>query len=1284
MIRFSQTDKGSCLFILYASCLILMMMSNDIIAKDMKSYPLPKGIVRNDGQYPSSVFGYARNGNATIWFDQSGMVIDVKAGEKGHVFRINTPSIANAKPRFEKSIFATNVMHGEKHSFKERVYSRMSLQSGNQSPLMIHEIDGQFWTWKIHSESGTSLGFSIEGADSISIDNQKGMLTLHCTLGSIAIPTPLWRQGESYVQTMVLRKEDGSLVCKRGIKYSERILNVPVLFVSFIGGTTTEKIQSLALDKEGNIYVLGETESVDYPMSSGAYTNPQAIPIDVFVAKFDSTGKNVIYSSRIGGARPEKALAITVDESGCVYATGSTTSNDFPTTNNSIQPTKQAFDEDVFVIKLSADGSQLLYGTYLTGMTTDIAHAIALDSSKHIVIAGTTGILSRNPHTFPKTVNAYDTSFNGGALDAFIAIIDPAGNGLNDLKVSTLLGGNQIDIAYAITIARNGNIIIGGETSSDSIFPVSQGALQSTLTKSSDGFIAIFSPNADSLLYSTYLGGSGYDRITSLVYDETSNTIFFAGFTNSSGIADQSDPNPVKFPVTVGAFDTTYNGGVYDGFVGKFEPLPGSMLKYSTFIGGSAEDFVTGLGVDVCSAPYLTGTTSSSDFPITDDASDSIIGKSEGFVAKLNALANVLVFSTFLGDADEDESNAIIVDGSGAIFIAGSTNASTFPGSSQSTKSKDGFLAKIQVGILPLKPVIEHIGELTFCKGDSVILDASSRNLISYEWRRNGMQIPGANSARLIVRESGIYTVDVADASGCTGSESIQVTSFERPGMTVDPVVVICTNDTTQIKVQTTDSLSVILWSPAIGLSCTDCLNPFAFPVVNTVYTLTTIDTNGCSRNDTVRVYVIDSTALLTEDVKDTITICPNRATTMLFPIRNTSVVDLQLNIISFDSPSLSAKDTVFIVPADSSILIPIEFSGVSNIGPKQYGVNFIDPCGAVKYASCMIDVQKPNFTYLLDTVSEICRTKIVEQIITIRNRNALKGMIGIISTDDRIEFSRSTLLMNPNVLDSISLRFSSDRVGLIPISLYFKHECGDIDTITWNVNVVSNPFAISWIPDSSSKKSGESFVKSFSISNQALRALDSNSTFTIGIMHEYSTLHIDSATSNDCVIQMRKVGDSTLLHYSQCKNTAELITNINFRSVIGETLTPWFSITSFSSDDSCIDPILENVHDTLNMDAYGCELTTLSIGKSTAQLLSVVVSPDNSQLHVRYDLKESMPIGVKCINAVGKISHVMQDIKDVGMHELVIPLKDMTSGVHALHFEAGQYVASSLFLILE
>jgi hypothetical protein len=376
-----------------------------------------------------------------------------------------------------------------------------------------------------------------------------------------------------------------------------------------------KSINAIALDQQGSIYVLGDTETPDFPITTGAYDSPNPSPKDLFIAKFDSTGKKIVYSARIGGSKLEKGTALVVDSLGQACITGSTTSTDFPSSANSFQPVKTLPDEDVFIAKVNASGSALIYGTFLSGMTTDIAHGIALDSKGDIYVTGATGILSKSPHTFPKTNGSYDTSYNGGALDAFIAKINPGNNGKADLKFSTVLGGDDIDIAYKIAIAKNGQIIIAGETASSSLFPISSGAIQSTNKGNSDGFVAMLTPNADDLLYSTYIGGSGYDRITGVMFDELSQSVFYAGYTNSSGIPEAGNPNPIQFPITPGAFDTTYNGGSYDGFIGKFEPKAGSTLKFSSFIGGSGDDYVTGIGVDVCAAPYVTGNTTSSDFP---------------------------------------------------------------------------------------------------------------------------------------------------------------------------------------------------------------------------------------------------------------------------------------------------------------------------------------------------------------------------------------------------------------------------------------------------------------------------------------------------------------------------------------------------------------------------------------------------------------------------------------------------------------------------------------------
>ena len=1285
MVRFPKAGPGSILFFLLQACTLLSVMIQDIIAKDINTYPIPKGIVRNQGQYPSSVFGYVRNANAVLWFDTSGILIDVHSGIKRHIFHVKPILSREIHVDFNKVVHRINVIDGKGTPTQETIYSEFEIKDDQSKVLMKHEFSDQHWKWIMPHSSKPSMSFKIEGAEKIDIDNTKGVITLYSGDISYSVDAPLIQKGNEFVKSAIRLDDTESLICTIPEKSGEDLLNVPILFTSFIGGGMSESINAIALDQQGSIYVLGDTETPDFPITTGAYDSPNPSPKDLFIAKFDSIGKKILYSARIGGSKLEKGTALVVDSLGQACITGSTTSTDFPSSANSFQPVKILPDEDVFIAKVNASGSALIYGTFLSGMTTDIAHGIALDNKGDIYVTGATGILSKSPHTFPKTIGSYDTSYNGGALDVFIAKINPGNNGKADLKFSTVLGGDDIDIAYKIVIAKNGQIIIGGETASSSLFPISSGAIQSTNKGNSDGFVAMLTPNADDVLYSTYIGGSGYDRITGVMFDELSQSVFYAGYTNSSGIPETGNPNPIQFPITPGAFDTSYNGGSYDGFIGKFEPKAGSSLKFSSFIGGSGNDYITGIGVDVCAAPYVTGNTTSSDFPITDDASDSTNKKTEAFVSKLNALANVLVFSSYFGNEEDDQSNAIVVDGSGAIFIGGSTTGSKIPGSNLSTNARDGYITKIQVGILPLKPIIERKGELSFCKGDSVILDASSRNLTAYQWKKNAGIIPGANTPVLIVKESGVYTVDVADASGCTGSESVSVIAFDRPGLTLDPIVVICPNDTIQLSAKTIDSLSSIQWMPSIGLSCNDCLNPFAFPKVNTVYTLTTIDTNGCSRTDTVKVFVIDSTVISVQDINDTITICQNTKQLIRFPIRNSSEVDLTIDIVSFSDTLLSSSVKRIIIAADSTFYIPIEFAGRTEIGPKLYGVNIADYCGRMKYVECIIDVQIPRFTYTYDSTSDICKTNVIQKKIFIKNANALSGNLEISASDARMQFSQTSLLAKSRGVDSILISFSSDTIGLFPITIRFKHECGNIDSIIWKVNVISNPFAIEWKSDTTYKKSGMSFIKGISIVNQSNKQLAPSTIFDIGLMHEYSVLNIDSVLSDDCTVQLRKDGDTTFLRYLNCKNIPEINANVYFSSVIGETLKPWVNIVSFSSEDPCIDPILLNTSDSIELDSYGCELTTLSIGRANAQLLSVALSKDQSRLSIAYEIKEKMSIDIHCISTVGQtVESIHVSEKEAGMHELTIPVNGLPSGVYALHFGAGRYSASSLFMIME
>jgi len=1279
MVRPIISVMRICLLGMFSMYMLSCLTHIELTAREAQNYHIPKGIVLNAGQYPSSVYGYAHIGNSIIWIDHQGLLIDLSSA--GQVIRLK---YKGERLDIIKGLIIQerNVISKDKES-KEYILRDISLMSNDGKSISTFALVESGMQWTLNDLDSE---WSIEGADSTFYEEAKSMIHIYAGSMQFVIHTPCAiNKAGQLLQTQLSTTTHGTFQFSVNEQKGEQVQGVPILFSTILGGSAAEAINAITLDQKGNIYVLGETDSPDYPVSTGAYTSPNAIPKDIFIAKFDSTGSNIIYSSRIGGDQTELGTSIAVDNLGQVCVAGSTTSKNFPSTSTAFQPNKLFPNEDVFAIKVNAAGNALVYGTFMIGMTTDIAHAITVDEKGDMYLTGATGILSKNPHTFPKTANAYDTTYNGGSYDVFVAKLNPAGKGNQDLQFCTLIGGNEVDIAYKIALAKNGDIIVAGETSSNSLFPISTNSVQNAFNGVSDGFVAILSPKGDSLKYSTLIGGSGYERITGLVFDEQSQNVFFAGYTNSSGIADISDPTPIMFPVTKNAYDTVYNGGIYDGFIGKLDPFSGNALRYASFIGGNGDDYVMGLGVDVCAAPYVTGSTNSLDYPITEDASDTTIKKIEGFITKFNALGNVLVFSSFIGNDDEDQLNGIIVDQSGAIFLGGSVQGSGIPGTNASTNGRDGFIAKIQVGILPLKPSIDKIGNLSFCKGDSVILDASSRNLVSYQWRKNNVIIPNANAAKLTVKTSGMYTVDVADASGCTGTASLTVIAFDRPGLSIAKIPLLCPGDSVQISATTTDSLSLISWSPAIGLSCLDCLNPKASPPMSMNYVLKTIDTNGCLRFDTIRVEVIDSMAISTQSITDTMYLCPNATTSMNIPITNSSILDLHVKIVAFSNPALQSIIDSILVPANATVQIPITFSGVQTIGPQVYSITFSDQCGTLKSAQCIINVQNPKLTYQLDSSSEICRTEIARQVLRISNLNGLKGKISIGSSAIGYSSNQSAIELNPYGTDSIAIQFQGNTAGFIPVTILVNHECGTIDTLTWNIKVISNPYGLSWISDTTIHSLDKPIVKTLELNNLSKQSLPSAQSYEISLMHEYSAMKLDSIVSEHCTIVYTTDRDTIILNMIDCDDSLNVKAHVYFTPLVGETLRPWLKILNFKSKSACIDPILNTPSDTILLDSYGCELTTVKVNRATATLKSVHMNQDQSLLSIRYVILERKSARFHCMNAVGQVVRTMTiQMHEPGEHELSIPLDALPNGIYTLMFEAGNHVESSLFMKME
>jgi len=376
-------------------------------------------------------------------------------------------------------------------------------------------------------------------------------------------------------------------------------------YVTYLGGSkdssgkpSTGFVEGhIAVDPAGDVYVAGGTTSVDFPVTRGALQSTNAGGQDAFVAKLNPTGSGLIYSTYLGGSGDDQGLGLALDRSGDTYVTGTTTSTNFPTTAGSFQTTSGGA-QDAFVAKLNPTGTALVYSTYLGGSgeeTNGGNQGIAIDGAGDAYVAGST-----NSTNFPTTAGAIQRTFGGGANDAFVARLNPAGSAL---VYSTYLGGSGDDQAKGIALDQDGGAYVTGYTESTN-FPVTAGAFQRTFGGGvRNAFVARLNPDG-SRSYVTYLGGAVRDLAYSVAVDR-SGAAYVAGGTNST-----------NFPVTADAFQHTNGGGTSDGFLTKLNPR-GSALVYSTYLGGSAFDLAIAVAVDGSGNAYVTGSTSSPNFPST-------------------------------------------------------------------------------------------------------------------------------------------------------------------------------------------------------------------------------------------------------------------------------------------------------------------------------------------------------------------------------------------------------------------------------------------------------------------------------------------------------------------------------------------------------------------------------------------------------------------------------------------------------------------------------------------
>jgi uncharacterized repeat protein (TIGR01451 family) len=358
----------------------------------------------------------------------------------------------------------------------------------------------------------------------------------------------------------------------------------------------------------------------------------------------------LVWSTYLGGSGLDAANAIAVDDVGSTYVTGTTSSLNFPTAN-ALQAVN-AGASDVFVTKLNAAGTALVYSTYLGGSGSDSGRSIALDPTRSAHVAGTT----TSPN-FP-TFNAIQAASGGGG-DAFV--LQLSGNG-QALIYSTYLGGSGSDRAFGLDVDNSGNAYVTGDTSSSN-FPTAN-AVQASNAGGFDAFVTKINAAGSALVYSTYLGGSANDQATGVAFG-VSGSAHVAGGTMST-----------NFP-TVNALQAS-NAGGFDVFATKLD-ASGTALVYSTYLGGTAVDLATGIAVDPAENAYLTGNTLSTNFPTANALQASNAGAFDAFVSKLNPAGTAFVYSTYLGGSGADIGFAIATDVAGEAFVAGRTDSPDFP-----------------------------------------------------------------------------------------------------------------------------------------------------------------------------------------------------------------------------------------------------------------------------------------------------------------------------------------------------------------------------------------------------------------------------------------------------------------------------------------------------------------------------------------------------------------------------------------------------------------------------
>jgi hypothetical protein len=566
-----------------------------------------------------------------------------------------------------------------------------------------------------------ALGF--KGTQKLRTD-RSGNLVLGTAAGEMQLLRPVAYQEKDGVRQPVparfITKEKNKVAFELGAydRTRQLVIDPSITFATYYGGPQEETAAGVALDANGNAYLTGTTSSDTdkLPVAPNTYTLGPSGEHDGYVVQFTPNG-TLGFLTIFGGTLDDFPQAVAVDATG-IYIAGTTQSKDFPVTTGAAQtvyggngaPGTGHGAGDGFAIKLSPDGSTETWGTYAGGNDLDIAFALAVDSSQNVYVVGET--FSTGPG-FGTAFNPHNAlpqgSAENGSGDGFVVEVKADGS---QFLIMSYIGGTNLDFATGVAWnpINGGTVYITGDTQSPNL-PVTAGAFQLQCgtdgtcnqnggTFLDDAFVAAFNPaSPGSYYYFTYLGGETVDIGFAITTDASGNA-YLTGETQST-----------RFPVTTSpaAYQPHLgsNGaisGVQNAFATVLNPT-GSALAYSTYLGGSTNgqtnnngpepglDKGLGIALDTSNNMYITGQTTSIDFPLANPTQQVFGGgnpapqaDSDAFLTELDALGDAPVLSTYIGGSgDEDFLNGFVAVDTmnsstlGDIYVVGDTNSTNLP-----------------------------------------------------------------------------------------------------------------------------------------------------------------------------------------------------------------------------------------------------------------------------------------------------------------------------------------------------------------------------------------------------------------------------------------------------------------------------------------------------------------------------------------------------------------------------------------------------------------------------